>query len=213
MPRYTSDSRERVRDAIDFVELVNARTELRKSGQRRYTGLCPFHDERTPSFGIDPVEKLYHCFGCGAGGDVFKFAMETEGLDFAAALEALAERAGIELERDAEDPRDAERRARRDRLLALLERTAAYYVRVLWESPEAADARAYLASRGLQEGVLREYRVGYAPSAWDRVLTASRRAGYSESELLACGLVLRSQKETGRVYDRFRRRITFPLCD
>src|SRR3990170_4457985 len=110
MPRYTSDSRERVRDAIDFVELVNARTELRKSGQRRYTGLCPFHDERTPSFGIDPVEKLYHCFGCGAGGDVFNFVMETEGLDFAGALEALADRYGVQLEREAEDPADAARR-------------------------------------------------------------------------------------------------------
>src|SRR3954447_4659525 len=107
MPRYTSDSRERVRDAIDFVELVGARTELRKSGQRRYTGLCPFHDERTPSFGIDPVEKLYHCFGCGEGGDVFKFVMETEGLDFASALESLAERAGVELEAEQEDPRGA----------------------------------------------------------------------------------------------------------
>ena len=134
MARYTDDSRERVRDAVDFAELVGARTELRAAGQRRLTGLCPFHDERTPSFGIDPVEKLYHCFGCGAGGDVFKFVMETEGLDFAGALESLAARAGIELEREAEDPRDAERRARRDRLLALLERTAAYYVRVLWES-------------------------------------------------------------------------------
>ena len=98
MPRYTDDSRERVRDAVDFVELVGARTELKPAGPRRMTGLCPFHDERTPSFGIDPVEKLYHCFGCGAGGDVFKFAMETEGLDFAAALETLAERAGVELE-------------------------------------------------------------------------------------------------------------------
>jgi DNA primase len=213
VPRYTQDSRERVRDAVDFAELVGARTELRRAGQRRLQGLCPFHDERTPSFGIDPVEKLYHCFGCGAGGDVFQFVMETEGLDFTGALESLADRYAIELERDAEDPRDAERRARRDRLLALLERTAAYYVRVLWESPEAADARAYLASRGLEEAVLREYRVGYAPSAWDRVLTASRRAGYSETELLACGLALRSQKDAGRVYDRFRRRITFPLCD
>ena len=109
MPRYTSDSRERVRDAIDFVELVNARTELRKSGQRRYTGLCPFHDERTPSFGIDPVEKLYHCFGCGEGGDVFKFVMETEGLDFGAALESLADRAGVELEHEAEDPQTTKR--------------------------------------------------------------------------------------------------------
>lgn len=213
MPRYTQDSRERVRDAVDFAELVGARTELRRAGQRRLQGLCPFHDERTPSFGIDPVEKLYHCFGCGAGGDVFQFVMETEGLDFTGALESLADRYGIELERDAEDPRDAERRQRRDRLLALLERTAAYYVRVLWESPEAADARSYLLGRGLEEGVLREYRVGYAPSAWDRVLTASRRAGYSEAELLACGLAVRSQKDSGRIYDRFRRRITFPLCD
>ena len=152
MPRYTADSKERVRDAIDFVELVGARTELRKSGQRRYTGLCPFHDERTPSFGIDPVEKLYHCFGCGEGGDVFKFVMETEGLDFASALESLAERAGVELEAEQEDPRAAKRRDREGRLLALLERTAAYYVRVLWESKEAADAREYLLGRGLERG-------------------------------------------------------------
>ena len=158
------------------------------------TGLCPFHDERTPSFGIDPVEKLYHCFGCGAGGDVFKFVMETEGLDFAGALEALAERAGIELEREAEDPREAERRGRRERLLALLERTAAYYVRVLWESAEAAPARAYLAERGLEEDVLREFRVGFSPRAWDRVVTASRRAGYSEAELLAAGLASRRRE-------------------
>src|SRR4051812_22596131 len=212
MARYTSESREKVRDAVDFAELVGARTELKRSGTNRLQGLCPFHEERTPSFGIDPVEKLYHCFGCGAGGDVFSFVMDTEGLDFAGALEWLADRVGVELERDSEDPRDAARRARRDRLLALLERTAAYYVRVLWESAEAAPARAYLASRGLEETVLREYRVGYAPSAWDRVLTASRRAGYSESELLACGLALRGREGRG-VYDRFRRRITFPLCD
>jgi DNA primase len=212
MARYTDDSRERVRDAVDFVELVGARTELKPAGPRRMTGLCPFHDERTPSFGIDPVEKLYHCFGCGAGGDVFKFAMETEGLDFAGALEALAERAGIELEREAEDPREAERRGRRDRLLALLERTAAYYVRVLWESAEAAPARAYLAERGLEEGVLREFRVGFSPSAWDRVIAASRRAGYSEAELDAAGLALRRRDGSG-LLDRFRGRIMFPLAD
>ena len=211
MARITDDSRERVRDAVDFVELVGSRTELKRAGVRRYVGLCPFHEERSPSFGIDPVEKLYHCFGCGAGGDVFRFVMETEGLDFGAALESLADRAGIELERDAEDPRAAERRSRRERLLALLERTAAYYVRVLWEAPEAADAREYLLGRGLEEGSLREFRVGYAPSAWDKVLLASRRAGYSEEELRAAGLVQRSKE--GRYYDAFRRRITFPLTD
>ena len=212
MPRYTDDSRERVRDAVDFVELVGARTELKPAGPRRMTGLCPFHDERTPSFGIDPVEKLYHCFGCGAGGDVFKFAMETEGLDFGGALEALAERAGIELEHEAEDPRDAERRGRRDRLLALLERTAAYYVRVLWESAEAAPARAYLASRGLDEDVLREFRVGFSPRSWDRVISASARAGYSEAELLDAGLASRRREGPG-LLDRFRGRIMFPLAD
>jgi DNA primase len=212
MARYTDDSRERVRDAVDFAELVGARTELRHAGPRRMTGLCPFHEERTPSFGIDPVEKLYHCFGCGAGGDVFSFVMETEGVDFARALESLAERAGIELERDAEDPRDAERRRRRERLLALLERTAAFYVRILWESAEAGPAREYLAGRGLDEGTLREFRVGWAPAAWDRVLTASRRAGFGEGELLATGLALRRRDGSG-AYDRFRGRIMFPLAD
>jgi DNA primase len=212
MARYTDDSRERVRDAVDFAELVGARTELKQSGPRRMTGLCPFHEERTPSFGIDPVEKLYHCFGCGEGGDVFKFVMETEGLDFGRALESLAERAGVELERDAEDPRDAERRQRRERLLALLERTAAFYVRLLWESGEAAPARAYLAERGLEESALREFRVGWSPSGWDRVLTASRAAGYSEAELLAAGLVL-SRRDRAGAYDRFRGRIMFPLAD
>jgi DNA primase len=212
MARYTDDSRERVRDAVDFVELVGARTELKQAGPRRMTGLCPFHDERTPSFGIDPVEKLYHCFGCGAGGDVFKFAMETEGLDFAGALEALAERSGVELEREAEDPREAERRARRERLLALLERTAAYYVRVLWESADAAPAREYLAGRGLEEDVLREFRVGFSPRAWERVAAASRAAGYSESELLAAGLGVRRRDGPGLI-DRFRGRIMFPLAD
>jgi DNA primase len=212
MARYTQDSRERVRDAVDFAELVGARTELRRAGVRRLQGLCPFHDERTPSFGIDPVEKLYHCFGCGVGGDVFTFVMETEGLDFAGALETLADRYGVELERDAEDPRDAARRQHRDRLLALLERTAAYYVRVLWESPEAEPARSYLAGRGLEEGTLREYRVGLAPSAYDRVVGASTRAGFSLDELLACGLATRRRDGRG-VIDRFRGRITFPLCD
>src|SRR4051812_7190642 len=211
MPRYTAGSRERVRDAIDFVEIVGARTELRKAGARRYTGLCPFHDERTPSFGIDPVEKLYHCFGCGEGGDVFKFVMETEGLDFGAALESLADRAGIELEREAEDPRAAARRDRESRLLALLERTAAYYVRVLWESREAADAREYLLGRGLSEGALRQFRVGYSPSAWDTVLNASRRAGYANEEIFAAGLAVRGRE--GRIYDVFRGKVMFPLAD
>ena len=164
--------------------------------------------ERTPSFSINPAEKRFHCSGCGEGGDAFKFVQLTEGVEFKGALEFLADRYGVQLEVVEEDPAAAER----DRLLELLERTAAWYVRVLWESKEADTARAYLASRGLEEGVLREFRVGYAPSAWDSVLLASRRAGFSDRELVAAGLASRARGK-GRTYDRFRRRIMFPLCD
>ena len=145
MALYTNESRERVREAADFLELVSARTELRRAGPARFEGLCPFHDERTPSFGINPAEKVYHCFGCGAGGDAFAFVMETEGVDFKGALELLADRYKVALELEDEDPRAAEKRQRNERLLELLERTATYYVRRLWESPEAARARDYLA--------------------------------------------------------------------
>jgi DNA primase len=212
MARYTNDSRERVRDAVDFVELVSARTELRRAGARSYQGLCPFHEERTPSFGIDPVQKVYYCFGCQASGDLFTFVQETEGIDFKGALELLADRFGVELEVEQEDPGEAQRRERRERLLELLARTSAYYERTLWESKEAGRAREYLLGRGLQESILREFRVGYAPSAWDKVLLASRRNGFSERELYATGLAQRSQ-QNGQAYDRFRSRIMFPLAN
>jgi DNA primase len=212
MALYTSESRDRVRDAVDFVELVSARTDLRRAGPSSYEGLCPFHEERTPSFGIDPVQKVYYCFGCQAGGDVFTFVQETESVDFVGALELLADRCGIELEREQEDEREAQRRRGRERLLELLARTSAYYERCLWESEEAARARDYLLGRGLGEEMLREFRVGYAPSAWDRVLTGSLRGGFSEAELYATGLAQRSQ-QNGRPYDRFRARIMFPLAD
>src|SRR3954451_6369956 len=176
------------------------------------TGLCPFHDERSPSFGIDPVKKVFHCFGCGEGGDVFKWVELIEGLDFAGSLESLADRFGVQLERESEDPQEAARRERRERLLEVLERTATFYVRYLWESDEARAAREYLLGRGLEEGVLREFRVGYSPSRWDTVLVASQRAGFKARELYDAGLIQRSGGE-GRVFDRFRARIMFPLAD
>ena len=211
MARYTDESRDRVRDAVDMVDLVGTRVELRRAGANRMEGLCPFHEERTPSFGINPAEKLFYCFGCGEGGDAFKFVQLTEGVDFKGSLEWLADRFGVELEVVEEDAAAAERRKERDRLLELLERTAAFYVRYLWDSDEAAPAREYLAGRGLEEGALREFRVGYAPSAWDKVLVASRRTGFGDRELMAAGLASKSRE--GRTYDRFRRRIMFPLCD
>ena len=198
MARYTDDSKERVRDAVDMVDLVGTRVELRRAGATRYEGLCPFNDERTPSFGINPAEKRFDCFGCGERGDAFKFVQLTEGVEFEGALEFLADRYGVQLEVVEDDPATAERGRARDRLLELLEHTAAWYARALWEAKEADPARAYLASRGLEEGLLREFRVGYAPSAWDRLLLASRRAGFSDRELVAAGLASRARDGDAR---------------
>jgi DNA primase len=211
--RYTADSRDRVFDAVDMLALVSARTELRRAGVDSYFGLCPFHDERSASFHVRPDQKHYFCFGCQQSGDPFSFVMETEGLDFKGALEALADRFGVTLETEDEDPEAASRRQRRERLYALLGRSATYYARYLWEAREASAAREYLLGRGLTEETLREFRVGYAPSAWDRMLGASRSAGFSEQELIAAGLVQRSRARPGQVYDRFRERIMFPSVD
>ncbi len=213
MTRYTADSRDRVKEAVDIVALVSGRTELRRAGATEWVGLCPFHDERSPSFGVNADDKLYHCFGCQASGDAFTFVMETEGLDFTGAMEALADRFGVQLQTEAEDPEAAARRERRERLYTLLSRSSAYYARYLWDAAEAGEAREYLLGRGLQEETLRAFRVGYAPSAWDRVLTASRRAGFSEDELAAAGLAQRSHSSPGRVFDRFRRQVMFPATD
>jgi DNA primase len=211
MAQFTSDSIERVKDAADIVEVVSAYTDLRRSGTR-FTGLCPFHDERTPSFSVDPAGKLYHCFGCGVGGDVIKFVEEKEGLSFPDAVEALADRYGVELQREREDPRAEEQRKRRTRLGELLERTAAFYASFLWDSPQAQKARDYLAGRGLGGEVLREFGVGLAPGKWDTVLVRGQRAGYSVEEMRAAGLVQASQKGRGD-YDAFRSRIMFPVRD
>jgi len=210
MTRYTQESIERLRGSIDIVELVSERTDLRRRGSR-WVGLCPFHDERTPSFTVDPSAGLYHCFGCQAGGDAITFVRETQSLDFADVVEQLAERFTVELKREREDPQEEERRRRRERLLKLLDRTAGFYAKYMWESAEAAKARDYLAGRGLLEETLRTYRVGYAPSAWDRLLTSARREGFTEAELRAADLVSRGR--SGGLYDRFRERITFPLAD
>jgi DNA primase len=210
MALISPDSLERVKQAADIVEVVSAHTDLRRQGAR-YVGLCPFHEERTPSFSVEPQEKLYHCFGCGVGGDVIKFVEEKEGLGFAEAVELLADRYGVELEREQEDPRAEARRQHRRRLEQLLDRAAAFYASYLWESKEAAKARDYLAERGLREEVLKDFGVGYAPSAWDKLLVAGQRAGFNVEELRGVGLVQRGR--SGGEYDRFRERIMFPIRD
>jgi DNA primase len=210
MALFTKDTIDRVRDAVDMVHLVGQKTDLRRVGTR-WTGLCPFHDERTPSFSVNPEEKLYYCFGCSEGGDAFKFVQQTEAVDFQEAVELLAERFNVRVEREADDPRAEERRRRRERLHALLERATRFYAAYLRESGEAAPAREYLTSRGLSDEVLAEFRVGYSPSAWDRMIMGARQNGFSEEELVAAGLAQRGR--SGGLYDRFRGRIMFPLAD
>jgi DNA primase len=207
---FTKDSIDRVREAVDMVGLVGTKTDLRRVGTR-WVGLCPFHDERTPSFSVDPERKLYHCFGCQKGGDAIGFLQEVEGLDFPESVEALAERYNVRLEREDDDPEAEKRRQQRDRLLTLLDRTTKFYAAFLETSAEAAKAREYLAGRGLSGEVLKAFRVGYSPSAWDRVLMSAQRDGYSPQELLDSGLAQRNQ--SGNLYDRFRGRIMFPLAD
>jgi DNA primase len=210
MALISEDSLERVKQAVDIVEVISAHTDLRRQGAR-WVGLCPFHEERTPSFSVDAQEKLYHCFGCGVGGDTIKFVEEKEGLGFAEAVELLADRYGVELQREREDPQAEARRQQRRRLGDLLDRVAVFYANFLWDAPEAAKARDYLAQRGLGEEVLRAFGVGYAPSAWDTVLTRGRRAGFGVDELRRVGLAQRGR--SGGEYDRFRERIMFPIRD
>jgi DNA primase len=205
MPLIKEASVEAVKSAADIVSVVEGRVRLRKAGAT-YKGLCPFHEERTPSFVVTPARGTYHCFGCQRGGDAISFVREAEQLDFVGAIEWLAERFGIELEYEEVSPGDERKRLRRRRLLELLDRAAAFYERCLWDAPAGEAAREYLASRGLGEEVCREFRLGLAPGG----ATLARRAlgqGFAREELAAAGLV------NQRGNDYFTRRLVFPLAD
>jgi len=205
MARIKEESVERVKAAMEILPLVEEVVRLRKSGSA-YKGLCPFHQEKTPSFTVSPARGTFKCFGCGEGGDAITFVMKTENVDFPGAIEVLGRRFGVELEYEQASPEQERRRQRDERLRALLERAAEFYARMLWEAEAGATAREYLASRGLGEEICREFRLGYAPGG----ATLARRAadeGYTQEELLAVGLANR------RGNDYFQRRIVFPLAD
>jgi DNA primase len=191
--------------AADMIEIVSARTPLRRVGSR-WTGRCPFHEERTPSFSVNPVDKLFYCFGCSKGGDLIEFVRETEGLDFVATVESLAERYHIALEYEETSPQVEEGRRRRERLLALLEAAAIFYSRHLWETAAGESVRSYLAERGLGEEVCRRFRLGLSPGG-DVVAQKARAKGYTQEELVAAGLINR------RGNDYFAGRLLFPLAD
>ena len=205
MARVKDSSVEAVKSATEILPLVEDYVRLRKAGGT-YKGLCPFHQERTPSFIVTPARGTFKCFGCGEGGDAIAFVEKLEQVDFVGAIEFLARRFGVELEFEEISPEADRARRRRERLEQLLERATAFYERMLWESEAGAFSREYLAGRGLGEEVSRQFRLGYAPGG----PTLARRAvqeGFEEDELLAAGLVNR------RGNDYFARRLVFALAD
>jgi DNA primase len=205
MARIKDSSVEAVKAAADFVDVVSARTQLRKAGAR-YTGRCPFHEERTPSFSVNAVDKLYYCFGCGAKGDLITFVRETEGLDFAGSIEWLAERFRVPIEYEESSPAEDAARRRRERLRALLEQATSFYERTLWETEAGSFVRDYLKGRGLGEEVSREFRLGYALGG-DSLSRKAIAKGFTADELRAAGLLRQ------RGGDYFSRRLLFPLTD
>jgi DNA primase len=205
VPRIKDSSLAEVKAAADIVEVVSARTALRKVGAR-YSGRCPFHSERTPSFSVNPVDKLYYCFGCGARGDVITFVRETEQLEFNEAVEWLAQRFNVRLEYEEVSPRAESERRLRERLRELLEQVTRFTERYLWETKAGEPVREYLAARGLGEQVCREFRLGLSPGGAVLARKALEK-GFTRPELLAAGLVNR------RGNDYFGFRLLFPLAD
>jgi DNA primase len=205
MARIKDSSVRDVVAAADMVEVVSARTPLRRASGSRFTGRCPFHEEKTPSFSVNPVDKLYYCFGCGKGGDVISFVRETEGLDFVGAVEWLAERFRVPIEVEEASPQVEAERRRRDRLYAVLEQTADYFERLLWDGDGGAAVREYLAGRGLGDEIAKEFRLGLSPGRG--LVEKAREKGFTSDELRSAGLV------TTRGSDYFPRRLMFPLAD
>jgi len=203
--RIKDTSVEAVKNAADIVVLVEARMRLRKVGGR-YTGLCPFHQERTPSFSVSPDRGTYHCFGCGVGGDAISFVQETEGVDFVGAIEWLADRFNVPIEYEEASPEADAKRRHRERLHELLEQAVSFYERYLWESTAGESVRAYLASRGVGDEICKTFRLGVSPGG-DVLTRKAREKGFTAAELAAAGLVTR------RGSDYFRNRLMFPLQD
>ena len=205
MARIKDQSVRDVVAAANIVDVVGLRTSLRKSSGTRFMGRCPFHDERSPSFSVNAELNLYHCFGCGKGGDVVTFVRETEGLDFVGAIEWLAERFRVPLEYEESSPQADESRRRRERLFAVLDQAAAFFERHLWEGSEGEPVRAYLAGRGLGEAVAKEFRLGLSPG--NGLARKAREKGFTSEELRAAGLT------NQRGNDYFPPRLMFPLAD
>lgn len=196
---------EEVKNRLDIVEVIREYIPLKPAG-RNFQAACPFHNEKTPSLVISPDKQIWHCFGCGKGGDVFTFVMEKEGLTFGEALRLLAVKAGVQL-----PELNPALVSQKNRLLDILDNAVAYYARMLRESPQAEAARRYLAERGLTDEVIDDWQLGYSPESWDDLLNFLKGKGCQEQDIVAAGLA--AQKTGSRCFNRFRGRIMFPIAN
>nr|WP_298055807.1 DNA primase [uncultured Halomonas sp.] len=196
---------------VDVVEVVGERVQLKKAG-RNYSGLCPFHQEKTPSFTVSADKQFYHCFGCGANGNALRFLMEYDKLPFPEAVEQLAGRLGIDVPREgADDPRAQQREKKRKEGVNLLELAASFY-RERLKMQEGQPAQRYLSGRGLSDEVIKTYGIGYAPAGWEALKQHLGARGIGEPVQVEYGLLIH-REDTGRTYDRFRDRVMFPIRD
>ena len=201
---------DRVKQQADIVRVIGDYVRLKKSGQN-FTGLCPFHGEKTPSFAVHPVKQIFHCFGCGKGGDVFTFVMEMEKCQFPEAVRLVAEKCGIAIPRPKErTPEERKENQQRAALIEMHKEAQSFFVRQLEATAEGKAACAYLEDRGLDKQTVAQFGIGYAPSGGDILLRLLKQK-YAEKLLAESGLVSRDQ--SGRLFDRFRRRITFPIAN
>jgi DNA primase len=201
---------DRVKQQADIVRVVGEYVRLKKNGQN-FTGLCPFHSEKTPSFAVHPVKQIYHCFGCGVGGDVFKFVMEMDKCEFMEAVQAVADKCGIAIPRSRErSPEERREQQQRSALVELHREAAGFFARQLESTSEGKAARGYLADRGLDAEAIARFGLGYAPSGGD-ALIRHLKTKYPEKIVELAGLA--SRDANGRPYDRFRRRIIFPISN
>ncbi|WP_083511717.1 DNA primase [Alicyclobacillus acidiphilus] len=200
---------ESLRQQVDIVEVISDYVQLRKSG-RAFTGLCPFHNERTPSFSVSPERQMFHCFGCGAGGTVFRFVMDIEGISFVDAVVLLAERQGIPVPGEVHSSAQAGPNPKLDRFREAHELAAKVFNHILMNTDAGVQALNYLQSRGISRSTMVDYRLGYAPKSSNMLVQFLKRKGFAESELLECGLAVEIGND---VIDRFRGRVMIPIMD
>jgi DNA primase len=200
-----SDTVDEIKNHLDVVEVISSYIKLQKAG-RNWKANCPFHNEKTPSFVVSPDRQIWHCFGCGLGGDIFTFVMKIEGIEFPDALRTLAQRAGVEIKKE-----NPILKSKRKKLLEALEEAAEFFEINLKKSPRGKIAKEYLLKRKLTEETIKEFRVGYAPDKWQDLENHLTNRGYSKKEIFEAGLTVK--KENNSAYDRFRDRIIFPIQD